>query len=97
MAATVPLKGNSPKVTSKAEPNPFIQFVDKNHHTILGLMALLCMWLLVRAYEIQRGRKYQKLNMDDIGPLKIIKDNATRIWNHHHPGKRVIRLEDCKE
>lgn len=97
MAATVPLKGNSPKVTSKAEPNPFIQFVDENPHAILGLMALLCMWLLVRAYEIQRGRKYQKLNMDDIGPLKIIKDNATRIWNHHHPGKRVIRLEDCKE
>jgi hypothetical protein len=97
MAATVPLKGNSPKVTSKAEPNPFIQFVDENQHATLANMALLCMWLLVRAYEIQRGRKYQKLNMDDIALLKIIKDNATRIWNHHHPGKKVIRLEDCKE
>ncbi len=97
MAATVPLKGNSPKVTSKAEPNPFIQFVEESQHATLANMAFLCMWLLPRAYEIERGRKYQKLSMDDIGPLKIIKDNATRIWNHHHRGKKVIRLEDCKE
>ena len=97
MAATGPLKGNFAGLIFKAQSNLLVQFVDKNPHAILGLMALLCMWLLVRAYEIQRGRKYQKLNMDDIGPLKIIKDNATRIWNHHHPGKKVIRLEDCKE
>ena len=96
MAATVPLKGNSPEVTSKAEPNPFIQFVDKNHHTILALMALFCLWLLARAYTIEQGRKHEKLSTEDIALLKIIKDNATRIWNHHR-GKKVIRLEDCKE
>jgi hypothetical protein len=97
MAATVPLKGNSPKVTSKAEPNPFIQFVDENPHAILALMALFCLWLLARTYTIEQGRKHEKLSTEDIALLKIIKDNATRIWNHHHPGKKVIRLEDCKE
>jgi len=53
--------------------------------------------LLARAYTIEQGRKHEKLSTEDIALLRIIKDNATRIWNHHHPGKRVIRLEDCKE
>ncbi len=66
-------------------------------YTILALMALFCLWLLARAYTIEQGRKYEKLSTEDIALLKIIKDNATRIWNHQHHGKKVIRLKDCKE
>ena len=97
MAATVPLKGNFAGLIFKAQSNLLVQFVDKNHHTILALMALFCLWLLARAYTIEQKRKHEKLSTEDIALLKIIKDNATRIWNHHHPGKKVIRLEDCKE
>ena len=33
----------------------------------------------------------------DGGPSynKIIKSNATRIWNNHRPDRKIIRLDDC--
>jgi len=73
-----------------------MQFIEENQRALLGLVALLSLWLLVRAYELQRGRKHSRLSMEDLALLKIIKDNAARIWNHHRPGKKIIRLEDRK-
>jgi len=86
-----------PELISGFEPNPFIQFIEENQRAMLGLVALLSLWLLVRAYELQHGRKHSRLSMEELTLLKIIKDNASRIWNHHRPGKKIIRLEDRKE
>ena len=86
-----------PELISGFQPNAFMQFIEENQRALLGLVALLSLWLLVRAYELQRGRKHSRLSMEDLALLKIIKDNAARIWNHHRPGKKIIRLEDRKE
>jgi len=86
-----------PELTSGFRPNPFIQFNEENQRALLAIMALLCLWLLERAHQIHRGRKYHKLSIEDLALLKIIKDNASRIWNHHRPGKKIIRLEGWKQ
>lgn len=97
IAATMPSGISFPELASNAQPNPFIRFVDQNHHILLALAALFWLWFLIRIYEIDRGRNRHRLNMDDLALLKIIKDNATRIWNAHGPGKKIISLEDWKE
>ncbi len=84
------------QLIKRAERNCFIRLIDENQHVLLSLAGLFWLWLLARVYEVERGRTHQRLSIDDLALLKIIKDNATRIWNTHYPGKKIIRLEDWK-
>lgn len=97
LAAIVPSEIDFPELIFKGQLNPFIRFVDQNQHILLALAGLFWLWFLIRIYQIERGRTRQRLSIDDLALLKIIKDNATRIWHNHHPGKNIISLEDWKE
>lgn len=97
IAAIIQSERDLAEPISKSQPSPFIHFIKENQCALLALVALLAIWLLARAYEVQRGRLHDELSVEDLALLKIIKDNATRIWKHHHSGKKIIRLEDWRE
>lgn len=62
-----------------------------------SILRLLWLWLLARFYANEKGRWVFGWQLEDLALLKIIKDNATPLWNHHDPGKKIIRLEDWKK
>ncbi|NVM25701.1 MAG: hypothetical protein HWN70_07260 [Desulfobacterales bacterium] len=70
---------------------------DRSPAAEQSTVALLWLWLLARFYTIEKRRRVLEWQLEDIDLPKIIKDNAARLWNHHHPGKELIRLEDWRE
>ena len=69
---------------------------DRSPATEQSTVALLWLWLLATFYTIEKRRRVRGWQLEDLALLKIIKDNAARLWNHH-PGKKIIRPEDWKE
>ena len=63
---------------------------------ISAILGLLWLWLLARFYGNEKRRRVRGWQLEDLALLKIIKDNAVRLWNHHHPSKNIISLEDWK-
>jgi len=61
---------------------------------LVALLGLSTIWLLFRMYYAERVRHYRKFSKEEIALVKIIKDNAGRIWENHRPGRKVIRRED---
>ena len=69
---------------------------DRSPATEQSTVALLWLWLLARIYGNEKKCRVRGWQLEDLALLKIVKDNATRLWNHH-TGKKLIRLEDWKE
>jgi len=67
---------------------------DRSPATEQSTVGLL--WLLATFHTIEKSRRVPGWQLEDPALLKIIKDNPTRLW-HHHPGKKLISLEDWRE
>lgn len=69
------------------------RLLKKYKGKISALLGLLWLWLLARFYGNEKRRRVRGWQLEDLALLKIIKDNAARLWNHH-PSKKVISLKD---
>ena len=78
-------------------PQSIARFFHENNSAILGLLGIIFLWIYIRAYSTEKNRRYTKISKEEVGLLKIIRDNASRIWENHRPGRNVVRLEDWKE
>jgi len=72
------------------------RLLKKYKGKISAILSLLWLWLLARFYGKEKRCRVRGWQLEDLALLKIVKDNATRLWNHH-TGKKIIRLEDWKE
>lgn len=78
------------------KPNLLARLLKKYRSKISAIFGLLWLWLLARFYGNEKRRRVPGWHLEDLALLKIIKDNATRLWHHHRPGKNVISLEDWR-
>jgi hypothetical protein len=71
---------------------------DKKSSPLLrsGLLGLLWLWTLARFYPAEKRYRISIWQLEDLTLLKIIKTNVLRLWNTHHPDRRIIRLEDWR-
>ena len=65
------------------------RLLKKYKDKISAILSLLWLWLLARFYGNEKRRRVRGWQLEDLALLKIIKDNAARLWNHH-PGKNII-------
>ena len=75
------------QTTPEKKPNLLARLLKKYRNKISAIFGLLWLWLLARLYGNEKRRRVPGWHLEDLALLKIIKDNATRIWNHHRPGK----------
>ena len=73
------------------------KFTSQNLGKIYAVLALAFLWVFSRAYYFERTRKRLKLDTEDLGLMKIIRDSAARVWRKHRPGRNVVRLDDWRE
>lgn len=64
---------------------------------VLALGGLLWLWLLFRFHAREWQRRRPRFSTEEIALIKTIKDNSTRIWENHRPGRNVVRLEEWRE
>jgi len=76
------------------EPNLLARLLKKYKSKIGALLGLLWLWLLARFHGNEKRRRIPGWQLEDLALLKIIKDNAARLWHHQHPRKKIISLED---
>jgi len=76
--------------------NHFFKLIMMNSMAMLGLLALCSMWLLARAYNGEKQRQAKKYDIQDLGLLKIARNNLNRLWENHRPGRKIVRLEEWK-
>lgn len=81
---------------SKPLPHYFFEAIKANRAEMLGLAALLGMWIQARAYEREKQRGRERITMQDLALLKIARNNLNRIWENHRPGKKVVRIEEFR-
>jgi len=48
----------------------------KNNLKVSSLLSLLFIWVFYRPYHNLRNKKHSKISYEDIGIIKMIKDNA---------------------
>jgi hypothetical protein len=84
------------QTTPDKKSSPLLRFLKKYIRNIIGLLGLLWLWLLARFYITEKSRRVPGWKLEDIALLKIIKDNAVRLWNNHRPDRKIIRLEDWR-
>ena len=77
--------------------SPLIRLLKKYRSKISALLSLLWLLLLARFYANEKNRRIPGCQLEDLALLKIIKDNAMRLWNNHHSDRKIIRLEDWRE
>jgi hypothetical protein len=82
--------------TPRKRHNPFIRLLKQYKGKLSALMGLLWLWFLARFYTNEKRRRIPGWSFDDLARLKLIKDSATRLWHHHHPYRKIIRLEDWR-
>ena len=70
------------------------RLLKKNKGKISAILSLLWLALLARFYGKEKRRRLRGWQLEYLALLKIIEDNAARLWNHHHPHKNIIKLED---
>ena len=81
---------------SKSLPHIFFEAVKANRAEVLGLAALLGLWIQARAYEREKQQGRERITMQDLALLKIARNNLNRIWENHRPGKKVVRMEEFR-
>ena len=84
------------QVISTTKSNPFTRLLENAKRKIYALLGLLWLWLLARFYGGEKRRRVRGWQLEDLALLKIIKDNAARLWNHHHPSKKIISLDNWR-
>lgn len=82
-----------PESRIKTLSNPIFKFIKRNSMAMLGLLALCSMWMLARVYNGEKQRQSKKYDIQDLGLLKIAKNNLNRIWENRRPGRKVVRLD----
>ncbi|NVM26800.1 MAG: hypothetical protein HWN70_12910 [Desulfobacterales bacterium] len=87
----------SPLLISASCSSLTLNIKDRSPATEQSTLALLWLWLLARFYGKEKRRRVLGWQLADLALPKIINDNATQILNHHHPSKKVTKLEDWKE
>lgn len=70
------------------------KFIKINSMPMIGLLALCSMWLLARAYNAEKQCRSKKYDIQDLGLLKIAKNNLNRLWENRRPGRKVVWLRD---
>jgi hypothetical protein len=86
-----------PVPTLQADPLPdTLQFTQlKIHNSLLvGLLAHLVLWALYRSYHRVQQRRHGSLSQNDLAVVKIIRDNATAIYDKNAKPSNVIRMID---
>ena len=68
-----------------------LRYLKKCKRNIAALLGLLWLWLLTRFYTTKKNCQIPGWQLGDLALLKIIKDNAIRLWNNHHPDRKIIR------
>lgn len=90
------------KSLSVDKPSPFgpidfiliKEFLDQNKAAFYGLLALMFLWTVSRNWEREKARLRMRYTAEDLGLLKVIKSNATRILENHFLKAKVLRLDD---
>lgn len=77
------------------------RFTARYHERLLGLTALLLLWLLIRSNKQNKKLtieiRKQKLDAVDLAAIKVIKDNAAWVLEKNRPGRNVVRLDDFRQ
>jgi hypothetical protein len=71
-------------------------FFRQFRNPILAIIALSFPWVYARGYYYERSNKQINLSVEDIGIMKVIGDNALRVWNKYKPRGNIIKLDDFK-
>ena len=87
----------SPLLISASSSSLTLNAKDRSAAIEQSTLALLWLWMLARFYANEKRHRVPGWQLEDLALLKIIRDSATRIWNHHYRGKKIIRLEDWRE
>lgn len=109
-AATVPMDRSEPEMTrslrSLLTPSfhhdrlpDTLQFTGvKVHNSLLvGLLAHLVLWILYRSYRRAHQRRHSSLSQDDLAMVKIIRDNASRIYDTNRQKGKILKLHEFQK
>lgn len=75
----------------------FYLFAQAYFRHLNALLALIFLWILLRAYNHEKRTIKEKISPEDLGLLKIIKTNAAMLLDKYKSGKKVVNLDDWKE
>ncbi len=71
-------------------------FFREYRNPILAIVGLMFLWIFARGYHFERTNKHNNLSIEDIGIMKVISDNALRIWGKYKPRNNIINLNDFR-
>jgi len=83
-----------PPAQSTTTAQKVATFLKNKRPQILALLALLFLMSIARLWEQEKRHLQKKFKEDDLALLKIIKDNAARIWKQQTSKGKIIRLDD---
>jgi hypothetical protein len=82
---------------TKIQSNPAGQFFLENQGNLIGLISLICIWILYRSYYLEKRKKVVKLNNDDLAMIEMGKDVMNQVWKRIRSNKKVVKLDDFRE
>jgi len=76
------------KHTQAAVPAVQTAHNKKYKRNFAALLGLFCLWLMAGFYANEKSIRLPRWQLENIALLKIIRDTAASIWNHHRPDKK---------
>jgi len=71
-----------------------LAFIRQHNGLVVGIFAFLGMGAMAYLYYLEKTRKYLNFSLEELGLIKTIMVSASRIWENHKPGRKVIRIKD---
>ena len=86
-----------PSAESTTTAQIVAEFLRNQRPQILALLALLFLMIFTKLWEEEKRRLRKRFTHQDLALLKIIKDNAARIWRNQNLEGTIVRIEDWRE